>query len=90
MLSKKNDQNYKQPMINALPCWRTPKLLDRFNYESKVKTTEGCEVGVHSLTCSTLGVEGHAGALGWGLGWMTSDSIIHTDLHKPNNKLVSA
>jgi hypothetical protein len=21
--------------------WRTPKLPDRFNYESKVKTTEG-------------------------------------------------
>jgi hypothetical protein len=25
-----------------------------------------------------------------GLGWATSGSIIHTNLHKPNNKLVSA
>ncbi len=24
-----------------------------------------------------LGVEGHVGALGWGLGWVTSGSIIH-------------
>jgi len=46
-------------------------------------------VGVRSLTCSTLGVEGHVGAPGWGLKQMTSSSIIHTDLHKPNNKLVS-
>jgi hypothetical protein len=37
-----------------------------------------------------LGVEGHAGAPGWGLGRVTSGSIIHMDLHKPNNKLVSA
>ncbi len=31
-----------------------------------------------------------AGALGWGLGRLTSNSITHTDLHKPNNKLVCA
>jgi hypothetical protein len=37
-----------------------------------------------------LGVEGHVGAPGWGLGRLTSNSIIHTDLHKPNNELVSA
>jgi hypothetical protein len=37
-----------------------------------------------------LGVEGHARALGWRLRRATSGSIIHTDLHKPNNKLVSA
>jgi hypothetical protein len=29
-------------------------------------------------------------ALAWGLGQMTSESIIHIDLHKPNNKLVNA
>jgi len=45
-------------------------------------------VGVHSLVCSTSGVEGHVGALGSKLGILTSKSIIHTDLHKPNNKLV--
>jgi hypothetical protein len=44
----------------------------------------------HSLARNTLGVEGRAGALKWGLGRMTSKSITHMDLHKPNNKLVSA
>jgi hypothetical protein len=39
---------------------------------------------VHNI----LGVKGHVGALGWGLGRVTSKSIIHTGLHKPN-KLVS-
>jgi hypothetical protein len=28
------------------------------------------------------------GILGWGLGQMTSESIIHINLHKPNNKLI--
>jgi hypothetical protein len=39
---------------------------------------------------NTLRVEGRVGAPGWGLGRMTSKLIIHMDLHKPNNKLVSA
>jgi hypothetical protein len=47
-------------------------------------------VRVHSLVRSTLGVEGRVGAPKWGLGRMTSKSIIHMDLHKPNNKLVNA
>jgi hypothetical protein len=55
----------------------------------KVKTMEGEGVGAQSLTRSTLGVEGHAGAPGWGLRRVTSRSIIHTDLHKLNNKLVN-
>jgi hypothetical protein len=70
--------------------WCTPKFLDRFNYKSKVKNIEGQGVRVHSLACSTLKVEGHVGVLGWGLGWMTSESIIHMNLHKPNNKLLNA
>jgi len=37
-----------------------------------------------------FGVEGHVGALGWGLGRVINNSIIHMDLHKLNNKLVSA
>jgi hypothetical protein len=49
---------------------------------------KGEGVGVHSLIRSTLGVEGRVGALGWGLKQVTSESIIHTNLHKPNNKLV--
>jgi hypothetical protein len=55
----------------------------------KVKIMEGEGVGVCSLAHSTLRVEGHVGASRWGLGRLTSKSIIHTDLHKPN-KLVSA
>jgi len=34
-----------------------------------------------------FGVEGHVGALGWGLRRVTRNSITHTDLHKPNNKV---
>jgi len=34
----------------------------------KVKTIEGQGIGAHSLTHNTLGVDGRAGALGWGLG----------------------
>jgi hypothetical protein len=56
----------------------------------KVKTTKGEGIGVCSLARSTSGVEGRAGAPRWGLGRLKSKSIIHTDLHKPNNKLVSA
>jgi hypothetical protein len=55
----------------------------------KMKTTEGKKVGALSLAHSTLGVEGCVGALGWGLGRLTSKSITHMNLHKPNNKLVS-
>jgi hypothetical protein len=47
-------------------------------------------MGARSLVRSSLGVEGRAKALGWGLGRVTCNSITHTDLHKPNNKLVSA
>jgi len=44
---------------------------------------------VRSLVCSVLGVEGCVGVSGWGLGRLTSKSIIHMDLHKPINKLVN-
>jgi hypothetical protein len=56
----------------------------------KVKIAEGQGIGARSLACNTSGVEGRAGAPRCGLGRMTSESIIHTNLHKPNNKLVSA
>jgi len=56
----------------------------------KVTTMKGETVGAHSLARNTLGVKGHVGALGWGLGRLVSNSITHTDLHKPNNKLVNA
>jgi len=41
------------------------------------------------LDLQHFGVEGHVGALGWGLGKVTSKSITHTDLYKLKNKLVS-
>jgi hypothetical protein len=56
----------------------------------KMKTTEGEGIGARSLAHNILGVEGRVGAPGWGLGRLTSKSITHMDLHKPNNKLVSA
>jgi hypothetical protein len=61
-------------------------LKDSMNL--KMKTTKK-KVGVHSLARNILGVEGHARTPGWGLRWVTSGSIIHTNLHI-SNKLVSA
>jgi len=55
-----------------------------------MNTTEGEGVGARSLAHNTLGVEGYVGALGWGLRKLTSNLITHIDLHKSNNKLVSA
>jgi hypothetical protein len=56
----------------------------------KVKIVEGEGVGVRSLAYNTLGVKGCVGVAGWGLGKLTSKSIIHKDLHKLNNELVRA
>jgi hypothetical protein len=55
-----------------------------------MKIMKGKKVGACSLIHSISGVEGRVEALGWGLGRLTSNLIIHTYLHKPNNKLVSA
>jgi hypothetical protein len=79
--------NYKKFIIDER--WRTPKLLDRFNYESKGKNNKRKRSWAHSLARTTLGVKGGVGASGGGLGRLTSNSITHTNLHKPNNKLVS-
>ncbi len=67
-----------------------PSSLMDSTMSPKVKIMEGEGVGVRSLTRNTSGVEGHARALGWGPGRLTSKSIINTDLHQLNNKLVSA
>ncbi len=72
------------------PCDTPPHSFKDSNASPKVETMKEEGIGVHSLACNTLGVEGHVEALGWGLGWMISGSIIHKNLHKPNNKLVSA
>jgi hypothetical protein len=55
-----------------------------------MKIIEKERIEVRSLTRSTSGVKGRARAPGCGLGGMISELIIHTDLHKPNNKLISA
>jgi len=60
------------------------------NVNPKLKTMEGERFGASSLACNTLGVEECVGTLGWRLVRMISKSITHTNLHKPNNKLVSA
>jgi len=56
----------------------------------KVKTMEGEKIEAHSLAHNTSGVKGCVRAPRWGLKGLTSKSITHTDLHKPNNKLVNA
>ncbi len=50
----------------------------------------GCAPSFATLQRRGGGKEGHAITLGWELGQMTSKSFIHIDLHKQNNKLVSA
>jgi len=55
----------------------------------KVMIAKGERVAVHSLARNISGVEGHVGAPGWELRRLTNKSITYTDLHKPNNKLVS-
>jgi hypothetical protein len=70
--------------------WCTLKLFDGFNYASK-GDNNGRRKNWGVLPGS-LHFEGRGAcwSFGMGLGWGTSGSIIHMDLHKPNNKLVSA
>jgi hypothetical protein len=49
-----------------------PHSLKNSNVNLKVKAI-GKKVRVSFLICNTSGVKGHAGALGWGIGRMTSD-----------------
>ncbi len=81
----KNSLNKKKIIQIDAP----PSFLMDLIVSPKVKTTEG-GIRARSLAYSTSGVEGHVGAPGWGLGRLTSKSITHTNLHKLNNKLVSA
>jgi hypothetical protein len=55
-----------------------------------VKTIKETRMGICFLLHNTSRVEGHVGALGWGLGQVTSEFIIHMDLHKLNNKFINA
>ncbi len=48
------------------------------------------KVRVRFLVRNISRVKGLVGVLGWGLEQMISGSINHTNLHDPNDKLVSA
>ncbi len=62
--------------------------LNDLNANLKVEITkEG--IKIRSLTCNISKVERCVGALGWGIGRVTSGSIIFMNLHKSNNKLVN-
>jgi hypothetical protein len=80
-----NDSDYfRNVIIDAPPS----SLMDSI-VSPKMKTSKGERVGVRSLACSILGVEGHVETSGWGLRRLTSKSITHMDLHNPNKKLVN-
>jgi hypothetical protein len=55
----------------------------------KVKTMEGKELGV-LFSSQHFGGRRVCWSSMMGLGRLISNSLTHTDLHKPNNKLVSA
>ncbi len=57
--------------------WRAPKLLDRLKCEYEVKTMEKQGVGDMLPGSQHFGVEGHAGALGWGLRIVTNINYSH-------------
>ncbi len=86
-------------------CDTPPNSLKDSNANLKVKTTDKKEVVIHSLIHNTSGVKRVCWSFGMKTtlsfhhskkcmpfipGWMTSKSIIHLDLYKLNNKLVSA
>jgi len=68
-----------------------PSSLMDSTTNPKIKTTKGKRVGVCSLARSQH-FKGKRACwnYGMGLGRLTSNSLTHMDLHKPNNKLVSA
>jgi hypothetical protein len=75
--------------ITTLHNWRTPKLLDGLNCESK-----GDDNGKKRSWGALPGSQHFRGRMacwsfGMGLGKMISNLITHMNLHKPNNKLVS-
>jgi hypothetical protein len=66
-----------------------PHFSKNSNAIPKMKTMEEEGIGVHSITRNIVRIKGRVGTLGWGLRRVISGSIVHTNLHKPNNKLVS-
>jgi hypothetical protein len=83
---------FKFTCLNLHSCyeWCTPNLLDGLDFESKDEDNKRRRSWACSLARNTLGVEGRAGALRWGLRRLKSKSI---DSHRPtqtNNKLITA
>ncbi len=70
--------------------WRTPKFLDGFNYKSKGENNERKRNWGVLSNSQHFGGKGACWSFKMGLGRLTRNSIIHTNLHKPNNKLVNA
>ncbi len=70
--------------------WKDCNVSSIPYYKRDFLDQKGKGVGARSLACSTSRVEGHAEAPRWGLRRLISKSITRMDLHKPNNKLVSA
>jgi hypothetical protein len=67
-----------------------PKLLDRLKCKSKGENNERIKSWGTLFGSQHFKGEGCARAPKWGLGRLTSESIIHLDLYKPNNKLINA
>jgi hypothetical protein len=67
-------------------CSCTFKFLVKFKCEYKDENNGG-NVDTF-LICNILVVQGHVKALGRGLGWVKSESIIHMDWHKLNDKSI--
>jgi len=79
---------WSQIQKNGLRC--TPKLLDGLSCESKEKNSkrrrsQGALLGSQHFEAKRV-----CWNFGMGLSKLTSKSLTHTDLHKPNNRLVSA
>jgi hypothetical protein len=67
-----------------------PNSLKDSSASPKMEISKEEGVGVCFLACSASKVKGCVKAPRWGLGQVTSKSIIHTNLQKSTKKLVSA
>jgi hypothetical protein len=79
--------NYHNFAMNQLTH---PKLFDGFNYEFKSGNNGKKRSWGALLGSQHFRGRGAYWSFEMGLGRLTSTSLIHMDLHKPNNKLVSA
>jgi len=64
-LVKKFNKKIQQKKHSPNVRWRTFEFLDGLNCKSKGGNNERRRVGVCSLACNILGVEGHFRALRW-------------------------